>query len=525
MCSSDLVFAGGDAQNQDFSLTVFQTATNHATQSKPLLDIHDSFQEGSRLERAGITTGSFFVNGIQIFIDSQNTVADLKNTINDAGLGVNAFLDRGRLVLESLRTGTANEIVLSSGTSNILDVMQFSDELELDNLANVVFDGRVRDARYAINNETYEISSNFIENLVPGVDVTLKEAGSTAVEVRHDIVAGKLRGLLEYQDRHLDGELMALDRVAYALIKEFNKIHYEGFGLDGTNQRLFFKDFKSPDLRVAEKGAARAISVDQFIQNNVSAVAAADGVFLSERDKVPVSSGTGDGSNALRLAQLKFAKIVGHTEFGLSTRLSDLNSGKGIDLGSPTSNFVVSDDEKSATVTLEHFDKDSTLFDLQTKINEALELNGFTSRITLSALAQGNLRIVSNDKSLSFNEGAGTTASDLHLTPSSGASGNGSRVISSSSLNARFKDEPQSIIDFYAGVVSNVGVRAQEMLKLEENTKVVSTQLENERSAVSGVSIDEELTHMIQFQQGFNASARIINTASQILDQVVNLGR
>jgi len=81
------------------------------------------------------------------------------------------------------------------------------------------------------------------------------------------------------------------------------------------------------------------------------------------------------------------------------------------------------------------------------------------------------------------------------------------------------------VVDFYAGVVSNVGVRAQEMLKLEENTRVVSTQLENERLAVSGVSIDEELTQMIQFQQGFNASARVINTATQILDQLVNLGR
>lgn len=519
------LLVGGDANNQNFTLTVFQTANHHAVQSQAMVDIQNTFQEGSKLENAGITTGSFFVNGVQIFVESQDTVADLRDTINNAGLGISAFFERGRLVMQSLRTGTANEIVLSEGTSNLIEVMKFSDEQELDSLANVIFDGRVRDARYAVHDQTYEVSSNFIEDLVPGVDATLREVGSTHVEVRHDIIGGKLRGLLEYQDRHLDGEIRSLDRLAYAMVKEFNKIHYEGFGLDGDNQRLFFKDFKSPDISVSEKGAARAIQVDEFIQNNVSAVAAAEGVFLKERDRVPVSSGSGDGRNALRLAQLKFARIVGHTEFGLSTRLSNLNSGEGIDLGRSSSNFVVSDGEKNAVVTLEHFDKDSTIFDLQGKINEAMELGGFTSRVTLSPLAEGTIRIISNDKNLTFSEGAGTTASDLHLTVSSGASGNGSRVIETADLNARFTEEPQSVVDFYSGVVSNVGVRAQEMLKLEENTRVVSTQLENERLAVSGVSIDEELTQMIQFQQGFNASARVINTATQILDQLVNLGR
>ena len=477
------------------------------------------------METAGVTTGSFFINGVQVFIENQDTVSDLRDTINKSGLGVSAFFERGRLVMKSLRTGTSNEMVLSEGTSNLLEVMGFSDERELDSEANVIFDGKVRDARFAIHGETYQASSNFVEDLVMGVDVVLNEVGSTNIKVRHDIVGGKLRGLLEYQDRHLDGQMMDLDRMAYAMVKEFNKIHYEGFGLDGASQRLFFKDFKSPDAHIFEKGAARAIQVDEFIQNNTSAVAAAQGVFLKERDRVPVSSGSGDGRNALRMAQLKFARIVGHTEFGLSTRLSSLNAGEGVDYGRSQSNFVVSDGEKNAVVTLEDFDDDSTLFDLQEQVNEALDLNGFSSRVTLSPLAEGTIRVISNDKNISFSEGAGSTASDLHLTVSSGASGNGSRLIESANLNARFLDEPQSVIDYYAGVVSNVGVRAQEMLKLEENTKVVSTQLENERLAVSGVSIDEELTQMIQFQQGFNASARVINTATQMLDQLVNLGR
>ena len=52
-----------------------------------------------------------------------------------------------------------------------------------------------------------------------------------------------------------------------------------------------------------------------------------------------------------------------------------------------------------------------------------------------------------------------------------------------------------------------------------------SFQLENERLSVIGVSVDEELTNLIQYQQGFLASARIISTVNTMLDVIVNLGR
>jgi flagellar hook-associated protein FlgK len=519
------VFVGADAQDVDFALTVFNTANNHQLQSEALIDIRNNFQIGSSLDDAGITSGSFFINGVQVFFDNTDTLSDLRDEINGSGLGVSAFFERGRLVMNSIRTGTANKVVLSEGTSNIMDVMRFNDDRELDEFANVIFDGRVHDAKYAVGNDTFLSSSNFIEDVQEGVDVILKEDGSTQVRSKSPVHGGSLQGLLEYQDRYLDAEIRNLDKLAYALVTEFNKIHYEGFGLDDRSQRVFFQDFKSPDPDIFERGAARILAVSELVQTNPSAVAAAKGVFLKEGDKVPVSSGSGDGRNALKLAQLKFAKIIGHTDFGLATRLSALNGGDGVDIGRDASNFTISDGEKTAVVSLEGFNSDSTLFDLQNKINEALELNGLDSNLTLSPQADGTLRMISSNKNLTFSEGSGNTGSDLHITVSSGATGNGTRMIETSDLRAKFKDDAEGLIDFYAGVVADIGVRAQETLKLQENVAVVSTQLENERLAISGVSVDEELTNMIQFQQGFNASARIINTMSQVLEQVVNLGR
>jgi len=518
-------FVGGDAVNQNVTVTVFQTATNHGLQSQPLINIKNEFSNTSTLEVAGVTSGSFYINGVQIFVDNTDTLTQVKDKINESGLGVNAVFQRGRLALTAQRTGTANKVVLSEGSSNFLDVMGFSEEKELDSEGNVLFDGKVQDAIYAVSDQTFKSASNHVHDIVPGVDVTFKEVGSANILVDHFVTGGKLKSLLEYQDRYVDDESINLDKMAYALIREVNKIHYEGFGLDGKSQRLFFQDFASPDPQIFEKGAAAAIAVERQVQNDVRTVAAANGVFEKEGDLLPVSSGNGDGTNALKLAQLKYAKIVDNSEFGLSTRLSTLNGGTGIDLGRPDSFFVISNGEKNAVVSLKHFDEDSTLIDLQDKMNEALDRSGLDSRVTITPEASGVIRLTSNNENLTFIEGAGSTGFDLRLTASSGATGNGSRSIVSAPVNAKFRGDPKSVTAHMASVVAKVGIRAEETAKLQDNANIVLTQLENERLSVMGVSVDEELTNMIRYQQGFSASARVINMVSQILDTVVNIGR
>ena len=47
--------------------------------------------------------------------------------------------------------------------------------------------------------------------------------------------------------------------------------------------------------------------------------------------------------------------------------------------------------------------------------------------------------------------------------------------------------------------------------------------LETQRNAVSGVSLDEEMTNMMKFQKAYEASARLINTVDSMLDTVIGL--
>ncbi|WP_039764865.1 flagellar hook-associated protein FlgK [Caldicellulosiruptor sp. F32] len=76
--------------------------------------------------------------------------------------------------------------------------------------------------------------------------------------------------------------------------------------------------------------------------------------------------------------------------------------------------------------------------------------------------------------------------------------------------------------DFIKSLISNLGVDSQGAKNFAENQKVMVTQLDNRRQALSGVSIDEEMTNLIKYQHGFQASARMINAFDEMLDVLIN---
>lgn len=77
--------------------------------------------------------------------------------------------------------------------------------------------------------------------------------------------------------------------------------------------------------------------------------------------------------------------------------------------------------------------------------------------------------------------------------------------------------------DFYASIVGNVGISTNRANNEHEAQKGIVEQLKNIRESISGVSLDEETAKMIEYQKSFEASARLIRTADEMLDTVMNL--
>lgn len=79
--------------------------------------------------------------------------------------------------------------------------------------------------------------------------------------------------------------------------------------------------------------------------------------------------------------------------------------------------------------------------------------------------------------------------------------------------------------EYYNSMVGKVGIQARRAETAQQAQKDILKQLSNIRESISGVSLDEETTRLIEFQKAFDASARLIRTADEMFDTVLNLKR
>lgn len=83
-----------------------------------------------------------------------------------------------------------------------------------------------------------------------------------------------------------------------------------------------------------------------------------------------------------------------------------------------------------------------------------------------------------------------------------------------------------TIESFYQGVTGRLGVDGQEAIRSAKDSAVLQLSIANRRASVSSVSLDEEMTNMITFQQAYNANARMITVVDETLDKIINgMGR
>lgn len=79
-----------------------------------------------------------------------------------------------------------------------------------------------------------------------------------------------------------------------------------------------------------------------------------------------------------------------------------------------------------------------------------------------------------------------------------------------------------TIGNYYNNIVQKLGNETKEVIRNESNQSKLLGEIDNLRLNVSGVSLDEEMVNLIQFQHSYNASAKVISTIDSLLDVVVN---
>lgn len=76
--------------------------------------------------------------------------------------------------------------------------------------------------------------------------------------------------------------------------------------------------------------------------------------------------------------------------------------------------------------------------------------------------------------------------------------------------------------DFMKALVATLGIDSQQAVNYSDNQQAIVEQIENRRFSDSGVSLDEEMANMVKFQHAYNASAKMIQTMSEVYDTLIN---
>lgn len=128
---------------------------------------------------------------------------------------------------------------------------------------------------------------------------------------------------------------------------------------------------------------------------------------------------------------------------------------------------------------------------------------------------------------LALSEDVNGSVSNIAVALQPGAPGDNRNALALANLQNIhfFNDGKTTMDDFYNSIISDIGVSNSRNNEALGQQKSIMTQLSKVRDQVSGVSIDEETTNLMQYQHAFDASARVIKVADEMLETVLSLRR
>ena len=356
--------------------------------------------------------------------------------------------------------------------------------------------------------------TELVAELIPNAEGGSTSTASTRILASNNevaISAGTLAGLIEARDQHLPSMLTRMKTLSETLIAQVNKLHKSGYGLDNSSGLEFFSGTSIDDITVNSE-------------------------LLVDPKKLGVSgevSAPGNNETALEIAQLQTSLTIGATVIPNDRQILTVEPegttgwAKGDILGVKGNNSTfgrVLTVDSGTQVTIELFQNPTTkTFDKQFDfVQEDGSITVITDKVYRDA--DGNYYttdpnqaddddladMVENGELVALNPGP-EKSSVMTANPQAITSGE------------TFTEGTQTFSDYFASMYSFIGTQSQQAQRNSENTELLVQQLTDYREKVSGVSLDEEMANLIQFQRAFEASARYIRIVDEMLATLMNM--
>lgn len=116
------------------------------------------------------------------------------------------------------------------------------------------------------------------------------------------------------------------------------------------------------------------------------------------------------------------------------------------------------------------------------------------------------------------------TDPSLIAASSDGTSGSNGNLANLSAVGTTALTNGQTPINSYSNIVFQVGNDTSNTSADADSSNLILQQLQDENGSVSGVSLDEEASNLIQYQTAYQSAAKVVSTINLLLLDAVNLG-
>lgn len=358
------------------------------------------------------------------------------------------------------------------------------------------------------------------------------------------LLGGELKALVEIRDEILVRNMNEMDSMALSLSSRINEIHRDGFGLNEQTNMNFFEH--------------KAIAEDIYGNWDM------DGDGQADRSAIYKISGVNEinpdaevGMNGrITLHQNDADNTPVYIDYNATDKVKDIIhkiniSDAGVEAyinhnDQLTFKAKLSQDDQQSHFMIRHVeDSNQFLVGMAGVLNNSGPQGAFSwNRINDVRKFQGGPKHyditpefnpamymkVSNEIAANPNNIAAAKGKDIGGTGDANKSngeGDGQAAMAIASIRGDKKamaDASSSFDDFFNGMVTRAGAEASVAKDNMENKEKLLHNLTQLRESISGVNLDEEMANMVQFQNSYNASARIISTINEMLETIIRLG-
>lgn len=471
------------------------------------------------------------------------------NSLYDLQKNADALVDQRITEINNMAAEIANlntQIVKSEAMGDKPNDLYDKRDLIVDKLSKYV------DVRVERNNKHELIVYIGTENLVQGnKTIKINAVGNPANDgfiqaIWEDgrevkLGGGELAGLISARDVDIKNAIEQTDSLAANIVDTTNEVHKDGFGLNLATGNNFFKDlpitpYVNGDYDFNNTGTPNGtalfkVSGSEILTDNT--VIGSNGVL-----NFGPSAPNGQAVTIAYSANDKVKDVI--------DRINQSDAGVNAYLNHRGQlSFKARFDENFPGFSIRHIEDDGNFlvgiagmlqasgqagaFDYK-NVGDIVKFDvpGFNISLTPekhpSAWMQLDDSIVANTDNIAAASGLDTTG-DGKPDKIGGLADNRNALAIAEIRHRKVMVESQSTFqEFAKAIVGDFGTRSETAKTNTDKNNAVVESLVNLRKEISGVNVDEELTKMLMFQHGYNASARLVSTVDRMLETLIRMG-